>query len=152
MRLACLPPPGKSPCVSHVLPPGCALVDLPVKGDTRGSLIALEQGRDVPFAIARAYYVYATLPGVDRGFHAHRNLRQFAVAVSGACTMVLDDGRVRSEVRLDRPELGLTIGPMVWHEMRAFTPGCVLLVLADALYDEADYIRDYQRFLEAVRG
>ena len=152
MPLACLPPPGKSLPVSQSLPPGCALVDLPVKGDARGSLIALERGGDVPFDIARVYYVYATEPNVDRGFHAHRQLRQFAVAVSGGCTMVLDDGQARAEVRLDRPSLGLTIGPMVWHEMRAFTPGCVLLVLADAIYDEADYIRDYSRFLGMVRG
>ena len=136
--------------MSQALPPGCARVDLPVKGDARGSLIALEGGAEVPFDIARVYYVYATEPNVDRGFHAHRQLRQFAVAVSGGCTMVLDDGKDRAEVRLGRPDLGLTIGPMVWHEMRAFTPGCVLLVLADAIYDEADYIRDYETFLVAV--
>ncbi len=152
LPLACLPPAGKSLQVSHDLPPGCALVDLPVKGDSRGSLIALEGGGDVPFEIARVYYVYATQPNVDRGFHAHRKLKQFAVAVSGGCTMVLDNGKERAEVRLDRPSRGLTIGPMVWHEMRAFTPGCVLLVLADAIYDEGDYIRDYSRFLAMVRG
>jgi dTDP-4-dehydrorhamnose 3,5-epimerase len=151
LPLACLPPPGKSLPVSQALPPGCALVDLSVKGDARGSLIALEGGRDVPFDIARVYYVYATEPNVDRGFHAHRQLRQFAVAVSGGCTMVLDDGKERAEVRLDRPSLGLTIGPMVWREMREFTPHCVLLVLADALFDEADYIRDYEHFLRLVR-
>ena len=141
---------GKTAPVTGPLPPGCALVELAVKGDERGRLIALEQLGDVPFEIARVYYVYATLPGVDRGFHAHRSLRQFAVAVSGACTMVLDDGKERSEVRLSRPELGLTIGPMVWHEMRDFSPDCVLLVLADAPYDESDYIRRYEDFLAAV--
>lgn len=136
--------------MSLLLPPGCALVDLPVKGDARGTLVALEQRSEVPFDVQRVYYVYGTQPGVDRGFHAHRRLLQFAVAVSGGCTMVLDDGRARTDVRLDRPDLGLTIGPMVWHEMRAFTPGCVLLVLADAPYDETDYIRDYRQFVQSV--
>ena len=134
------------------LPTGCSLTDLAVKGDERGSLIALEGTRDVPFAIARAYFVYATKAGVDRGFHAHLSTRQYAVAVAGSCTMVLDNGYIRSDVRLDRPDLGLTIPPMVWHEMRDFSPDCVLLVLADTLYDEADYIRDYRRFLDEVRG
>lgn len=134
------------------LPPGCALVDLSVKGDNRGSLIALEGGGIVPFEIARVYYVYATKPDVERGFHAHRDLRQLAVAVSGGCTMILDDGRERIRVRLDRADQGLTIGPLIWREMIAFTPDCVLLVLADRAYDESDYIRDYQQFLELVRG
>lgn len=134
------------------LPHGCSLTELPVKGDERGSLIALEGLRDVPFPIARAYFVYGTRPGVDRGFHAHRATRQYAVAVAGGCTMLLDDGDERSSVRLDRPDLGLTIAPMVWHEMRDFSPDCVLLVLADTLYDEADYLREYRQFLDVVRG
>ena len=134
------------------LPSGCSLADLAVKGDERGSLIALEALREVPFPIARAYFVYATKPGVDRGFHAHFATWQYAVAVAGSCTMVLDDGQTRSSVRLERPDLGLTIPPMVWHEMRDFSPDCVLLVLADTLYDEADYIRDYGRFLLKVRA
>lgn len=136
--------------MTHSPPPGCALDVLPVKGDARGLLVALEGRREVPFEIARVYYVYATEPGVPRGFHAHRQTRQYAVAVSGACTMLLDDGAQRTEVRLDRPDRGLSIPPMVWHEMRDFSPDCVLLVLADALYDEADYIRDYARYRDAL--
>lgn len=132
------------------LPPGCTLNDLPVKGDSRGRLIALEGEREAPFPIARVYYVYATQPGVDRGFHAHLRTRQFAAAVSGSCTMVLDDGTTRTDVPLDRPERGLLIPPMVWHEMRDFSPDCVLLVLADTPYDEADYIREYPRFRELL--
>jgi dTDP-4-dehydrorhamnose 3,5-epimerase-like enzyme len=138
--------------VTRNLPTGCSLIDLDVKGDERGSLIALEQLRNVPFSIQRVYFVYGTKAGVDRGFHAHRATRQCAVAVSGACTMILDNGEVRSSVRLDRPDVAVTIPPMVWHEMRDFSPDCVLLVLADGIYDEADYIRDYQQFLDGVRG
>lgn len=145
-----------SPCryepwpVTQSLPAGCALDELTVKGDARGRLVALEQGREVPFDIARVYYVYATEPGVARGFHAHRRTRQYAVAVSGSCTMLLDDGQQRAELWLDRPDRGLFIPPMVWHEMHDFSPDCVLLVLADALYDEMDYIREYRRFRELL--
>ena len=129
----------------------CALHDLQVKGDARGSLVALEARRDVPFDIARIYYIFGTKPDVSRGFHAHRQLRQCAVCVSGACTIVLDDGRERREIRLDRPTSALEIGPLIWHEMLDFSPGCVLLLVADAAYDEADYIRDYEEFLTSVR-
>ena len=123
---------------------------LTVRSDARGKLVAIEGGIDIPFAIARAYYVYATPEGVERGFHAHKQLRQFAVAVSGSCTMLLDDGHARRDVRLDDPGAGVLIEAMTWHEMRDFSDDCVLLVLADAHYDEGDYIRDYDRFLSAV--
>ena len=125
----------------------CELVSLAVRGDDRGSLIALESDTvDVGFPIARVYYIYGTVPGVERGFHAHRVLKQLAIAVSGSCTMRLDDGRETRNVRLDRPDVGLTIGPMVWREMSDFSDDCVLLVMASAHYDEADYIRDYATF------
>jgi dTDP-4-dehydrorhamnose 3,5-epimerase len=134
--------------VQQQLPVGCRLVPLAVRGDERGSLIALEQSTGVPFPIARVYFIYDTKEGVSRGFHAHRALRQLAVCVAGSCTMVLDDGRDRFEVRLDSPERGIEIGPMIWREMHDFSPDCVVAVLADAPYDEADYIRDYSAFAE----
>ena len=125
---------------------GCRLIPLIICGDERGSLVPIEAGATVPFDIKRVYTVYGTKDGVSRGFHAHIHLQQLVVAVHGACTMVLDDGRERRLVRLNRPDEGLTIGAMVWHEMQDFTPDCVLMVLADAPYNEADYIRDYERF------
>ena len=134
------------------LPPGCRLIPLAVRGDARGSLVAIENHHDIPFAIARVYYVYATKPGVTRGLHAHRALHQMAVAVSGSCTMLLDDGARRIEVRLDDPAVGLTLPPMVWHEMSDFSADCVLMVLADAAYDESDYIRDYGEFLALAKA
>src|SRR4051794_11035449 len=121
----------------------CPLHELQVKGDDRGSLVALEAHTGVPFDIARVYYIFGTRPDVSRGFHAHRQLRQWAICVSGACTILLDDGRSRRDVRLDRPTVALEIGPLVWHVMSDFSPECVLLLLADAVYDEADYIRSY---------
>ena len=129
----------------------CRIIDLAVSGDDRGSLIAIEELRDIPFAIRRVYYIFGTQPGVTRGRHTHHDLNQLAVAISGSCTMTLDDGRNRSDVRLDHPAKGLIIGPMVWREMMDFSPDCVLLVLADAPYDEADYIRDYDRFVALAR-
>jgi dTDP-4-dehydrorhamnose 3,5-epimerase len=134
------------------LPGGCKLVSLEIKGDERGSLVAIEQGRQVPFAIERAYYLFGTKTGVTRGLHAHRRLHQFAVPVSGACTMLVDDGSNRTTVRLDNPAVGVTLPAMLWHEMSDFTPDCVLLVLADAPYDEADYVRDYDEFLAIARN
>lgn len=138
--------------VTNVPAAGCRTIALEVKGDDRGSLIALESSIGIPFAIERVYYVFATKPGVSRGFHAHWKLRQWAVCLSGECTMLLDDGAARTHIKLDRPELALEIGPMVWHEMHDFSPGCVMLVLADAHFDESDYIRNYDAFLNAVEA
>ena len=132
--------------------PGCRLVPLATLGDERGRLVAIEERYDIPFAIARVYYVYATKPGVTRGLHAHLALNQVAVAVAGSCTMLLDDGVRRVEVRLDDPATGLSLPPMMWHEMSDFSADCVLMVLADAAYDEADYIRDYGEFLALAKA
>ena len=93
---------------------GCRLINLAIRGDNRGSLIALEGIDQVGFPIARVYYIFATKEGVSRGYHGHRRLRQLAICVSGACTMVLDDGVSRGQVRLDRPDRALAIGPMIW--------------------------------------
>lgn len=125
---------------------------LTVRGDERGSLVAIEQDETIPFQVARAYYLYGTQPGVVRGLHAHRTFVQFAVSVCGSCTMLLDDGIARETVTLDDPALGLLLPPMVWHEMADFSPDCVLLVLADAPYDERDYIRDYDEFRALARA
>lgn len=132
------------------LPGRCAVIPLPVKGDERGSLVAIEQRRDAPFDIARVYYLYGTGQGVTRGLHAHRKLQQFAVVLAGSCTMLLDDGARRTSIRLGDPATGLLLPPLVWHEMSDFSPDCVLMVVADAPYDETDYIRDYDAFLAAV--
>ena len=125
-------------------------MDLPVIGDSRGSLIALEASQFVPFAVKRVYYIFGTQPGVARGFHAHKKLRQLAICVTGKCRMVLDDGRTRESAWLDSPAKGLLIDTMLWREMHDFSPDCVLLVLASEHYDEADYIRDYGTFLNTA--
>ncbi|HHQ4914857.1 sugar 3,4-ketoisomerase [Aeromonas veronii] len=127
------------------------LVDFRVLGDERGSLIALESNNQIPFDIQRVYYLYGTKPGVARGFHAHKKLKQLAVCIKGSCRFVMDDGTNKQEVVLSTPDKGLFIDAMQWHEMYDFSEDCVLMVLADQLYDESDYIRDYIKFIEAVR-
>lgn len=121
-------------------------IEMPIKGDERGSLIALEAFNQVPFEIKRVYYIFGTKESVSRGFHAHKALRQVAVCVSGRCRMILDDGISREEVWLDRPDKGLLIDKMIWREMHDFSDACVLLVLANEHYTEDDYIRNYSDF------
>lgn len=126
------------------------LVDFDICGDARGSLIALEKEHNVPFDIKRVYYIFDTTDGVRRGFHAHKNLKQLAICVKGSCKFLLDDGSNQQIYDLREPTKGLYIEGLVWREMFDFSPDCVLMVLADAYYDEADYIRDYANFLTEV--
>jgi dTDP-4-dehydrorhamnose 3,5-epimerase-like enzyme len=128
------------------------IIDFKPLGDERGHLVALEAERSVPFPIRRVYYIFGTKDGVERGFHAHKALNQVAVAVSGSCEMVLDDGESTVSVTLSSPNLGVYIGPGIWHVMSDFTEDCVLLVLADQVYDEADYIRNYDEFKSWVKN
>jgi dTDP-4-dehydrorhamnose 3,5-epimerase-like enzyme len=122
------------------------IISFPPLGDDRGSLVALEAHKTVPFDVKRVYYIFGTKPGVSRGFHAHRALQQVAVCVTGKCRMVLDDGTRREDVWLDSPTKGLWIGDLVWREMHDFSPDCVLLVIANEHYNDADYIRSYDEF------
>lgn len=120
-------------------------------GDERGQLIALEEGKDIPFAVRRIYYMYETADGVTRGYHAHKNLQQILVCIHGSCKIRLDNGTERKTVSLERPYEGLYVANTMWREMFDFSPDAVLLVLASEFYDENDYIRDYDEFLSFVR-
>lgn len=115
--------------------------------DERGALVALEQYKTVPFEIKRVYYCTGLDPAFQRGFHAHHQLQQLAVCVSGSCVMVFDDGQDREEMLMSSQAQGVLIPPMIWHEMKDFSADCVFLVLASDLYNEMDYIRDYAQFL-----
>ena len=120
-------------------------------GDDRGQLIALEEFKDIPFRIKRVYYMYATAEGVIRGKHAHRNLEQILVCIHGSCKVKLDNGLGETKVvPLEKPYEGLYVSNDMWREMYDFSPDAVLLVFASELYDEADYIRDYDQFLQMV--
>ncbi|WP_286220285.1 sugar 3,4-ketoisomerase [Marinobacter apostichopi] len=128
------------------------VVEFPSLGDDRGSLVALEGKQSIPFDIKRVYYIFGTQPGVARGFHAHKALKQIAVCVVGKCRIMLDNGEEKEEVWLDSPTKGLLIEDMVWREMHDFSDDCVLMVLASEHYDESDYIRDYDDFIRQVKS
>jgi dTDP-4-dehydrorhamnose 3,5-epimerase-like enzyme len=121
-------------------------------GDDRGQLIALEESKEIPFAIKRVYYMYDTGEGVRRGFHSHRTLEQILICIHGSCKIMLDDGTEKTYIVLDKPYEGIYVGPDIWREMYDFSPDAVLLVLASQLYDESDYIRDYDQFLASVKA
>lgn len=126
------------------------LLQLQTHGDARGALIALEQDKNIPFKIKRVYYMFDTKEGVSRGYHAHKELKQVAIAVRGSCRFILDNGKERKSVILDNPQQGLLIDSCVWREMHEFSSDCVLMVLANSFYDEGDYIRDYEKFLQEI--
>lgn len=119
-------------------------------GDERGMLIALEEMKDIPFEIKRVYYMYDTLEGVRRGYHAHKALQQILIAIHGSCKIHLDNGSETAEVLLDVPYEGLYISNDMWREMYDFSEDCVLMVLASEYYDERDYIRNYEDFMKYI--
>jgi dTDP-4-dehydrorhamnose 3,5-epimerase-like enzyme len=128
------------------------IINFDIKGDERGSLISLEENKNIPFEIKRVYYIFDTKNNIRRGFHAHKKLKQLLVCVSGSCKILLDDGKSKEEMSLDHPNKGLLIESMIWREMFDFSPDCVLMVLADEVYDESDYFRDYQQFIEFCKN
>ena len=117
-------------------------------GDDRGQLVALEEFIDIPFEIKRVYYMYDTKDGVHRGFHAHKNLEQILICIHGSCKALLDNGKEKKVVPLEKPYEGLYVSNNMWREMYDFSPDAVLMVLASDLYKEEDYIRDYNEFLK----
>lgn len=119
-------------------------------GDERGQLIALEEFKDIPFRIKRVYFMYGTANGIVRGKHAHKSLQQILVCIHGSCKVRLDNGTENKIVPLEKPYEGLYVSNNMWREMYDFSSDAVLLVLASELYDEMDYIRDYEEFLSFV--
>ena len=130
----------------------CQMIDLPRINDPRGNLTFVESGRHVPFEIKRVYYLYDVPGGAERGGHAHKNLRQLIVAMSGSFDVHLDDGRAKKMVHLNRSYNGLFVCPMIWREISNFSSGAVCLVLASNFYDDDDYYRDYAQFQKDVIG
>lgn len=118
----------------------------------RGNLTAIEGENEIAFPIKRVYYLYGLSHDLRRGFHAHKRLEQYLICIYGSCSVLLDDGKERASVKLDRPNVGLYVGPGIWHEMFEFSKDAVLLVLASDRYSEEDYIRDYCSFLDYVQG
>ena len=121
-------------------------------GDDRGQLVSLEEFKNIPFRIKRVYYMYDTKEGVVRGSHAHKSLQQILVCIHGSCKIRLDDGKEKKNIKKKKPYEGLYVSNAMWREMFDFSQDAVLMVLASELYDESDYIRNYDDFLEYVKN
>jgi dTDP-4-dehydrorhamnose 3,5-epimerase-like enzyme len=128
----------------------CRIIDLPRIPDSRGNLTFVESGRHVPFDLQRVYYLYDVPGGAERGGHAHKELQQLIIAISGSFDVVLDDGSAKKRFHLNRSYYGLYICPMVWRELDNFSSASVCMVLASIFYDESDYYRDYDEFLASL--
>jgi hypothetical protein len=128
----------------------CRWIALPGAADARGRINFVEPGKGLPFAPQRLFWLHGVAPGQWRGRHGHRLTELVLVALSGACRVHLDDGRTTDDVMLDDPGVGLHLGTRVWHELTDFTQGAVVLAIASTLYDEAEYIRDYETFKREV--
>lgn len=130
----------------------CRIINLPKIEDARGNLTFVEGGNHIPFDIKRVYYLYDVPGGSDRGAHAHRNLHQFMVAMSGSFDLTLSDGHEEKTFHLNRSYFGIYICPMMWRYLDNFSSGAVCMVMASAPYDESDYIRDHDQFIKEVCG
>ncbi len=127
------------------------MLDLPKISDPRGNLTFIESPKHIPFDIKRVYYLYDVPGGAERGGHAHKELQQLIIAMSGSFDIVLDDGVNKERIHLNRPYFGLYVNTMVWRELDNFSSGSVCMVLASIPYDESDYYRDYQEFTQALK-
>ena len=129
----------------------CRMLEFPKITDPRGNLTFIEQQRHVPFEVKRVFYLYDVPTGESRGAHAHRKLRQVVICLAGSFDVLVDDGKQKRAIHLNRPWQGLYIPPMIWAAETNFDPGSVCLVLASELYDASDYYRDYDQFVRATQ-
>ncbi len=128
----------------------CRIIDFPKVTDYRGNLSFIEENHQIPFQIKRVYYLYDVPSGATRGGHAHRALHQMIIALSGSFDDIIDDGLRKQSFFLNRPHYGLYIPPRVWRELENFSSNSVALSLVSEVYDETDYVRDYQAFKRLV--
>jgi dTDP-4-dehydrorhamnose 3,5-epimerase-like enzyme len=129
----------------------CQIIKLPIIQDTRGNLTFIEGEKHIPFAIKRTYYLYDVPGGAARAGHAHKELHQFLIAISGSFDVTVDDGTEKVKYHLNRSYFGLYIPPLIWREIDNFSSGSVCLALVSEIYDENDYLRDYEEFLRVIR-
>ena len=131
--------------------PSHQLIELPKRADSRGALTFAQQGEHIPFPVKRFFALYGVAAGASRGGHAHRAQHQFLVMLAGVATVTVDDGKTRTPVRLDRPNLALHVPPMLWLDLDSFSPDAVCMVLTSDVYAESDYIRDRAEFLKLTK-
>lgn len=130
----------------------CVILPLSKIHNRAGNITIVEGGTNLPFEIKRVYYLYDIPGGEDRGGHAHKKLRQLIVAASGSFDVLLDDGINKKVVTLNRPDYGLMVVPGIWRELMEFSSGAICLVLASEIFDNEDYIRDYNHFVNQKNG
>jgi WxcM-like, C-terminal len=129
----------------------CCIIELDKHNHETGNISVVENSQEIPFDVKRIYYLYDVPGGETRGGHAHKELRQLIVAVSGSFNVTLNDGRVKRTFLLNRPYQGLLVVPGIWRELNDFSSGSVCLVLASHNYSEADYLRDYSDFVKSKK-
>jgi hypothetical protein len=125
----------------------CSIIDVSKINTETGNITVVENGNNIPFEVKRVYYLYDVPCGEARGGHAHYELQQYIVAASGSFDVILDDGKNKRTVTLNRPNIALHIVPGLWRELDNFSSGSISLVLASHKYEESDYIRDYHNFI-----
>lgn len=130
----------------------CKLLELPKITDPRGNLTFVEENKHIPYDIKRVFFLYDVPGGENRAGHALKKCNQLLIAASGSFDVTLDDGREKQTFHLNRSYYGLHIPPLVWREIDNFSSGSVCMVLASEFYSEADYYREYDEFMQAVRG
>ena len=129
----------------------CSVIDVSKIYNETGNITVVENGENIPFDVKRIYYLYDVPSGEARGGHAHYELEQFIIAASGSFDVIINDGKNKKSVTLNRPNLALHIVPGLWRELDNFSSGSICVVLASHLYDESDYIRDYKQFLDCKK-
>ena len=122
------------------------ILNFPIIKDHRGNLSFIEGCNHIPFEIKRVYYLFDVPGGAERGGHAHKNLEQVIIAMSGSFDVIIDDGRIKMRYHLNRSYYGLYFPSMLWRELDNFSSGSVCLVLASEVFEEDDYIREYKKF------
>lgn len=128
----------------------CSVIELPRLQNRAGNITPVSNSREIPFDIKRIFYIYDIPGGEDRGAHAHKECHQFLIAASGSFEIELNDGVTTRTIMLNRPNYGLHIPPGIWAAEKGFSSGAICLVLASTTYDESDYIRNYEEFLQIV--
>lgn len=127
------------------------IIELQKHLDSRGNLSVIEELKDIPFKIERTYWIYDVPGGEKRGGHAYKNNQEFIVALSGSFDVILDNGKTKSTFSLNRSYEGLYVPKGMWREMVNFSTNSLALILSSTVYDEDDYIRDYQEFLQVIK-